>query len=427
MSVPFWDIRGDAAMAGDRDRVVVELKRRDSARNRARESPTERARPTFVVRSSTNGDKLSSWADGTARHVPITTNKDRSLSLPNGVKARSLEALLVQIGYIDDVDDVDDNVEIEQFQYVPVDHDQTTELLRERPSSVYHSPPISGRPQWQIDRNDLTLEAEPVAAGTFGKVFRGRLAPTGELVAVKVCHEAKAEFAAKAQADFLNELAILRSLSEHDNVVRFFGAVLDDASGAPTQLVLQFCRGGSLLAAIQSRTWNSWRTTTKVRLLAGVARGLEHLHACGVVHRDLAARNVLVEEAASGEWLPRVTDFGMARAVSDAEVGAQTVNTIGPFAWMAPEQLFKLQYSAASDAFAFGVVAFELFARTAPWKGMSRGDVSNRVIAGERLSFNGCGFPAQLEKVVVQHCWAEEPADRPTMNLVRQHFESCTD
>jgi serine/threonine protein kinase len=72
------------------------------------------------------------------------------------------------------------------------------------------------------------------------------------------------------------------------------------------RLVLQFCSGGSLLKAIESAAWDTWRTATKVRLLVGVARSLEHLHASGVVHRDLAARNVLLETAASGELIAKV-------------------------------------------------------------------------------------------------------------------------
>lgn len=188
-------------------------------------------------------------------------------------------------------------------------------------------------------------------------------------------------------------------------------------------LVLQFCTGGSLLAAIQGEMWAKWRTATKVRLLAGVARGLEHLHSFGVIHRDLAARNVLLEVAASGERIARVTDFGMARAVDNSQDGSTTVNNITPFAWSAPEQFHQLRYSAASDAFAFGVVAFELFTRKKPWQGLRKEDVVGRVLAGERLSFGQCKIPADLQKLVEQRCWAAHPEQRPSLKEVRVECE----
>jgi tRNA A-37 threonylcarbamoyl transferase component Bud32 len=421
MSTAAWDVRHVPSFAGDRDLVVAELKRRDALRNRERESPTQRERPTFVVRAAgTGGAKLSSWADGTARHVPITV-KDGAYSIPNGTNARSLEELLVKLGYIDDDDD-----EEPSFQYVALGNAvAAAEAQYDEPPCAYApaAPFQSLRQPWQIAAAELTLEPAPMASGAFGQVFKGQL-KSGELVAVKVCKAtAAAALAPKAQSDFVNELAILRSLRAHDNVVQFFGAVLD-ARGAPVRLVLQFCSGGSLLEAIESAAWVTWRTATKVRLLAGVARGLEHLHASGVVHRDLAARNVLLETAASGELIAKVADFGMARAVDDADVGAKTVSGIGPFAWMAPEQFHRLQYSAASDAFAFGVVAFELFTRKTPWKGVSKDAVCGRVLSGERLSFGRCKIPAELERLVVQHCWAEDPAHRPSLAQVRQACES---
>jgi hypothetical protein len=282
MSLPLWDVRHDCDLAGDRDRVVDELKRRDAARDRERESETQRLRPTFLVRSSTKGVKISSWAHGTVRHVPIAVDDNDWHSLPSGARAPSLEKLLVAIGYIDE-SNTDDDGEAEKHQYIALD-----ELDRQQHAEQYAPPPFS-KLQWQISDSDLTLDELPIAAGSFGQVFRGRLAPSGALVAVKVC-KAKETLAAKAQTDFVNELSILRSLSAHENVVRFFGAVLDEASGAPVRLVLQFCSGGSLLTAIESKTWDGWRTSTKLRLLTGVARGLEHLHAHGVIHRDLAAR-----------------------------------------------------------------------------------------------------------------------------------------
>jgi serine/threonine protein kinase len=58
--------------------------------------------------------------------------------------------------------------------------------------------------------------------------------------------------------------------------------------------------------------------SSMMRVIRGIASGLTHLHANGVVHRDLAARNVLLGD----DWTAQINDFGMSRAlVAVAEHG----------------------------------------------------------------------------------------------------------
>ncbi len=65
-----------------------------------------------------------------------------------------------------------------------------------------------------------------------------------------------------------------------------------------------------------------------------MARAVQHAHDHGILHRDLKPGNILVDP--SGQ--PYVTDFGLAKRVSDDKGLTQTGATLGTPAYMPPEQ-----------------------------------------------------------------------------------------
>ena len=63
------------------------------------------------------------------------------------------------------------------------------------------------------------------------------------------------------------------------------------------------------------------------------------------VHRDLAARNVLVGH----DFIMKISDFGLARDISQDDVYLKQTSGLLPVKWMAPESLFDKLYTSMSD------------------------------------------------------------------------------
>ncbi|MBK7403862.1 MAG: serine/threonine protein kinase [Phycisphaerales bacterium] len=141
---------------------------------------------------------------------------------------------------------------------------------------------------------------------------------------------------------------------EHRNVLR----VLDCGRTADGRVftVLELIEGPTLEGFLASSPGPGRREV--VRLLVGAARGLEAIHAAGLVHCDLKPANMLV----GPDGTVRIADFGAATAQTRKAplADAATPDARGTLAFMAPEQ-FRLERGAltpSSDIFSFGATLF---------------------------------------------------------------------
>ncbi len=111
----------------------------------------------------------------------------------------------------------------------------------------------------------------------------------------------------------------------------------------------------------------------KVRLLIQLLQALAYLHRRGIMHRDLKPANVLV----TPEGTVQVLDFGLAAEADKAR------DVAGTLLYMAPEVLQMKGYSPASDIFAVGVMAYEVFANVHPFDDDSPSRLVNNLIQKE--------------------------------------------
>jgi len=149
-----------------------------------------------------------------------------------------------------------------------------------------------------------------------------------------------------------------------------------------------------------------------VKIMIEVCDALAYAHARGVVHRDIKPDNVLL----SGRHA-LVTDFGVAKALSEATGGHQLTSAgvaLGTPAYMAPEQATaESNIDQRVDIYALGVLGYELISGRAPFVGRTSQEVlvAHVTQPPEPLSVRRPACPPGVEAVIMK-CLEKRPADR---------------
>lgn len=198
-------------------------------------------------------------------------------------------------------------------------------------------------------------------------------------VAVKVLKEGFDTAALAAR--FLRERQILAGLI-HPGIARLLdGGVLQD--GRP-YLVLEYVDGVPIDEYCRR---HSLTTRQKLEVVLRVAEAVQFAHQNLVLHLDLKPANILVTPA--GE--PQLLDFGIARVLSESEIGTAEVTTrlLTP-KYASPEQIAGTPLGVASDVFSLATLIYELLTGEFPYP------------------FKGAS-PLEIARLI-----REEPAARPS-------------
>ncbi len=116
---------------------------------------------------------------------------------------------------------------------------------------------------------------------------------------------------------------------------------------------------------------------TAAQLLAKVCRAIDFAHQSGVLHRDLKPSNILIDE--DGE--PHVTDFGLAKRITDPHSMTHSGAVVGTPAYMSPEQAAgNRSVGPVSDVYSLGAILYHMLTGQPPFQAASPVDAVMKVI-----------------------------------------------
>ncbi|KAG2316263.1 hypothetical protein Bca52824_019385 [Brassica carinata] len=191
--------------------------------------------------------------------------------------------------------------------------------------------------------------------GGFGRVYKGTLKSTGQVVAVKQLDK----HGLHGNKEFQAEVLSLGQL-DHPNLVKLVGYCAD---GDQRLLVYDYISGGTLEDHLQERKPDrepmDW--TMRMQIAYGAAQGLEYLHDKvdpPVIYRDLKASNILLDD----NLCPKLSDFGLHKLGPGTgdKMMALSSRVMGTYGYSAPEYTRGGNLTTRSDVYSFGVVLLEL-------------------------------------------------------------------
>ncbi|CAA3011340.1 CDPK-related kinase 5 [Olea europaea subsp. europaea] len=217
---------------------------------------------------------------------------------------------------------------------------------------------------------------EEVGRGHFGYTCRAKFKKgelTGQEVAVKVIPKAKMTTAIAIE-DVRKEVKILRALTGHDNLIKFYDAYEDHDN---VYIVMELCEGGELLDRILSRGGKYTEDDAKTVIIQ-ILNAVAFCHLQGVVHRDLKPENFLFTSKDENSQLKAI-DFGLSDFVKPDE---RLNDIVGSAYYVAPEVLHRA-YSTEADVWSIGVIAYILLCGSRPFWARTESGIFRAVVKAE--------------------------------------------
>jgi serine/threonine-protein kinase len=219
---------------------------------------------------------------------------------------------------------------------------------------------------------------EELGRGGMGVVYKARQKSLDRVVALKMVREAHLATDAD-RARFQTEAESAARL-KHPNIVTVYDV---GSTGGQAYLCMEFVGGQTLAERV--RADGPLPPREAARLVATIARAVDHAHSLGILHRDLKPSNILLangrrEPAGSDDSSPagsrrpfaeepKVTDFGLAKKIDATVSLTRTGDVVGTPSYMAPEQAGgRKDLTPAADVYSLGAILYELLTGRPPFQ-----------------------------------------------------------
>jgi len=256
-----------------------------------------------------------------------------------------------------------------------------------------------------------------IAHGGMGVVYRARQRSLNRIVALKLLLGG-AHADAAYQRRFRQEAELAARL-QHPNIVPIFE--VGEHEGQP-YFSMEFVDGPDLARLTRERPLTPPQAAEYV---AAVAVALEYAHRQGVIHRDIKPSNILI----GPDDRPRLSDFGLARRVTDESSLTHSGATLGTPGYLPPEQasMKRGQVGTRSDVYALGAVLYHLLTGRPPFMSGTAADTLQQVLEMEPAPPRALNrdIPPDLETICLK-CLQKNPAARyPSAREVAADLRRC--
>ncbi|MFC0558654.1 Stk1 family PASTA domain-containing Ser/Thr kinase [Halalkalibacter alkalisediminis] len=198
---------------------------------------------------------------------------------------------------------------------------------------------------------------ETIGGGGMANVYKALDVILDRHVAVKVLQP---QFSDDEQfiKRFRREAQAATSLA-HPNIVSIYDV---GEEGNTYYIVMEYVEGQTLKELIQSS--GPIPVEDCIDYMEQMLAALEHSHANHIIHRDIKPHNILI----SREGVLKITDFGIARAISAATI-THTNSVMGSVHYLSPEQARGGHVTYKSDIYSLGIVFYEMVTGVLPFSG----------------------------------------------------------
>ena len=209
------------------------------------------------------------------------------------------------------------------------------------------------------------------------------------------------------RARFIREADVAARLN-HPNIVSVY--TRGETATGQLWIAMEFVDGLDADAALDAGAMMPHRA---VRIVAEVAKALDHAHRYGVVHRDVKPANFLVANGPPNDERVLLADFGIARALDDFGLTA-TGSIMATLAFAAPEVLGSAGFDARADIYSLGCSLYRLLTGSLPFSetaGLAGLVVAHLTQQPPLVTARAPWLPAALDAVVTR-AMAKDPRAR---------------